>query len=118
MGRGDAESSNTMDAPASCGVAPTNAPDWDVWVVPVFVAIGRFQPAAAAAAAAVPPGATSWESPLRSVSASPGSTACVHAGWVIGTGAPVRSVTEVIGVGGHQTPWLARVAPTLASSRS
>ena len=56
IGRGLDESSNTIDAPDSCGVAATKAPDSEVWVVPVFAAVGRFHWAFAAAAADVPPG--------------------------------------------------------------
>src|SRR3954462_14566170 len=116
IGFGERESSNTIAAPASCGVAPTKAADLYSCVVPVLAAIGRFQPAAAAAAADVPPGWSSLDIPFIRVSASAGGTACVHGCDRTGTAAPERAVTETIGSGGHHMPWDASVASTFASS--
>ena len=55
-------------------------------------------------------------SPVSSVFANAGSTACSHGASVIGTGFPAASVTFSMGEGGHHFPALSRVAPTLASS--
>ena len=50
--------------------------------------------------------------------ANPGSTACSHAASLTGTGLPSWAVTDSMGLGGHQRPALASVAPTLASSKT
>src|SRR3954469_11243401 len=86
IGLGELESSNTMAAPASCGVAPTNAADLYSCVVPVFAAIGRFHPVCPAAAAEVPPAASSFDRPVMRVSAIAGSSACRQAACVTDTG--------------------------------
>ena len=76
-----------ITAPDICGTTPMNAADLCCWVVPVLPAIGRFQPTWRAAPAAVPV-VSSLLSPVSSVLASPGSTACSHGASVIGTGLP------------------------------
>src|SRR3712207_5150316 len=115
-GRGALELSNAITAADSCGTTPMNAADLCCWVVPVLPAIGRSQPTCPAAAAAVPGALSSLLIAVSRVFASPGSTACLHWASVTGTGAPVGSVIDTIGVGGHHLPDDARVAPTLASS--
>ena len=112
---GRLELSNTMTAPASWGVMPTNAADLWNWVVPVLPAIGRSHPTWRAAPAAVPLTASLLRPVIR-VLARPGSTAWLHGGSMMATGWPAWSVTESIGLGGHHMPPLASVAPTLASS--
>src|SRR6476646_8670238 len=95
---GESELSNVITAPASCGTTPTNAADLCCWVVPVFAAIGRFQPTWAAAAADVPPGWSSLLSALSSVFARGGSTAWLHGASVTGTGFPFASVIDSTGL--------------------
>src|SRR5580765_3877969 len=114
-GLGVGVSSNVITAPASCGTTPTNAADLCSCVVPVLAAAGRVQPAARAAAAAVPP-VVSWLNPTSNVSARPRSSTCSQPGSARATGAPAASVIRSIGDGGHQRPLLASVAPTLANS--
>ncbi len=84
--------------------------------VPVLPDIGRLHPAPDAAPAAVPPLTWSLDMATARVSASPSSTTCSHSGSFSSTGAPVRSVIDSMGLGGHQTPPEAMVAPTLDSS--
>src|SRR4051795_4661382 len=115
-GFGAVELSEVMTAPAACGTTPKNAADLCCWVVPVLPAIGRSQPTAPAALAAVPPDTESLLSPVSRVFASAGSTTCSHGASVTATAAPVGSVIDSIGLGGHHLPELASVAPTLASS--
>src|SRR3954465_8536135 len=98
-GLGAFELSNVMTAPATCGTTPKNAADLCCWVVPVLPAIGRSQPAAPAALAAVPPGSSSLLRPVSRVFARAGSTTCSHGASVTGTAAPVGSVIDSIGLG-------------------
>jgi hypothetical protein len=76
---------------------------------------GCDQPAARAAAADVPE-TESALSPAASVRASPGAITCSHACCPTGTAAPSRSVTDWMGLGGHQVPPDRMVADTLAIS--
>src|SRR5581483_5040698 len=108
---GERELSKTITAPATCGMTPTNPADLYCWVVPVLLAIGRFQPTLFAAAAAVP-AVSSLASPVSRVLASAGSSTFEHASSFTRTGFPVESKTPSMGVGGHQVPPLARVAIT------
>ena len=85
-------------------------------MVPVLPDMGRFQPAPAAAPAAVPAPTESLDMATARVLASPSSTTCSHCGSFSSTGFPVRSVIDSMGLGGHHTPPDARVAPTLDSS--
>src|SRR4051794_16866251 len=97
-GRGALELSKVITEPARFGRKPTKAADLCCWVVPVLPAIGRSQPTCRAAVADVP----TWSSLLSAVnivSASPGSTAWLHAASVSGTAAPLTSVIVSIGLG-------------------
>lgn len=76
---------------------------------------GRVQPAARAAWADVPL-VVSLLSPASRVFATPVGMTCSHPCCCTGTAFPFRSVTERIGVGGHQTPPLISVAETFAIS--
>src|SRR5882757_10252141 len=116
-GLGDRELSKVITAPAAiCGMMPMKPADLYCCVVPVFAAIGRFQPSVLAEVAAVPI-TESWLNPVSRVSASPGGSTFSQGSSVTGTGLPAQSVTWSIGLGGHQVPALFRVAPALASSR-
>src|SRR6185369_8298667 len=108
---------NVIAAPASWGVPPTKAADTLPCVVPVLPISGRSQPTPLAAAYEVPPGWSSLLMPTARVFASGSGTACSHGASLICTGAPLRSVTAAIGVGGHQTPPERIVAATLPISR-
>src|SRR6476660_1713548 len=92
-----------------------NATDSLSLVVPVLPMSGRCQPAAPAAAADVP-AVVSLARPAASVCATPGLTTCSQGCCATATGFPLRSVTDWIGLGGHQTPSERIVAATLAIS--
>ena len=111
------ESLYAYTAAAKPVVNPRNAADWFDSVVPVFAATGPSHRTDFAASAAVP-STVSDDNACAIAWATPGSTACSHAGRSTCTGLPSRSVISMIGSGSHHIPSDANVAPTFDSSNA